>query len=123
MVATLLSSPSATTAESVLPEGTLLDTSNVLSVFLSLAAVLALIVLVGWVMKRIHRVQRGGSALLEIVDVLPVGPKEKILLVRAGESRILVGMTPGNLNTLGALDAKTVTTQKDFKVALSEHAA
>ena len=122
MVATLLSTPSATAAESVLPEGSTLGTSNFISVFLSLAVVLALIVLVGWVMKRMQRIQRGGTTLLEVVDVLPVGPKEKILLLRAGGRHLLVGITPGQLSTLGTLDSATIL-DKEATFSLSEQAA
>ncbi|MDH3645511.1 MAG: flagellar biosynthetic protein FliO [Gammaproteobacteria bacterium] len=133
MVATLLSTPSATAAESVLPEGSTLGTGSLISVFFSLAVVLGLIVLVGWVMKRMQRVQRGGSAMLEVVDVLPVGPKEKILLVRAGDQRLLIGITPGQLSNLGTLGPgadlgleladPAASPGTELKFELAEHAA
>ena len=125
MVATLLSPlPSnATAAESVLPAGPSLGAGNYLSVFLSLAVVIGLIMLVGWVMKRLQRVQRGGSVAMEVIDVLPVGPKEKILMVRAGQSRLLVGMTPGRLSTLGILDDEAASTEDRPEFRISDFAA
>ena len=125
MVATLLSPlPSnATAAESVLPAGPSLDAGNYLSVFFSLAVVVGLIMLVGWVMKRVQRVQRGGSATMEVLDVLPVGPKEKILMVRAGDSRLLIGMTPGRLSTLGILDTEIAASEEQPRFRISDYAA
>ena len=120
MVATLLSPSFATAAESVLPAGSSLDAGNFVSVLASLAGVLALILLVGWVMQRMQRVRRGGSATLEVVDVLPVGPKEKIVLIRAGRKQLLLGMAPGRISSLGELDTEA-DAQPKFRVA--EHAA
>ncbi len=105
MVAILLSPSLATAAEPVLPAGPSLDFSSLLSVVTSLALVLALILAAGWVMRRMNRVQRGGTTALEVVDVLPVGPKEKIILVRAGQSHLLVGLTAGRLSPLGEVNA------------------
>ena len=124
MVATLLSpSPSlATATESVLPAGTSLDAGNYLSVFFSLGIVLGLILIVGWAMKRMQRVQRGGSATMEVIDVLPVGPKEKILLVRVEGSRLVIAMTPGRLNTLATLDKPQVADDK-AQFTIADHAA
>lgn len=125
MVATLLSpSPSnATAAESVLPAGSALDPGNYLSVFLSLAVVLGLILAVGWIMKRLQRIQRGGSKSMEVIDVLPVGAKEKILLVRAGDARLLVAMTPGRLTTLALLDDHLAAAIESPKFRIADHAA
>lgn len=125
MVATLLSPlPSvATTTESVLPAGPSLSSGSYLSVFFSLAVVVGLIVLVGWVTKRLQRVQRGGSATMEVIDVLPVGTKEKILIIRAGESRLLIGMTPGRLCTLGILDTATQNSEELPRFTIPDHAA
>ena len=123
MVATPLSPSIATAAESVLPAGSALDVGNFASVLVSLVGVLALILLVGWLMQRMQRVRRGGSAALEVVDVLPVGPKEKLVLVRAGEKQLLLGMAPGRITPLGELETAAAATTPKPEFRISEHAA
>ncbi|MBT8137863.1 MAG: flagellar biosynthetic protein FliO [Gammaproteobacteria bacterium] len=121
MVATLLSPSIATAAESVLPAGSFESAGSFISVIVSLAGVLALILLVGWFMNRLQRVRRGGSATLEVVDVLPVGPKEKILLIRAGEKQVLLGMAPGRISALAEFEPEAAKPKPKFSIA--EHAA
>ena len=123
MVATLLSPSIATAAESVLPAGSFESAGSFVSVVISLAAVLALILLVGWVMNRLQRVRRGGSATLEVIDVLPVGPKEKILLLRAGDKQVLLGMAPGSISPLAEIEPAGDLADAEPKFRIAEHAA
>lgn len=123
MVAIQLSPSLATAAEPVLPAGPSLDLHSYLSVIVSLGVVLGLILLAGWLMRRVQRVRRGGSATLEIVDVLPVGPKEKILLVRAGDRRLLIGLTPGRMSALGAVDRAADANGDEPVFRIAGHAA
>lgn len=122
MVASFLSPSLATAAEPVLPTGSAIDMASFGSMMLKLALVLALIVAGGWIVRRLQHVQRGTSKTLEVLDVLPVGPKERILLVRAGETQLLVGQTPGRLNTLQRLD-RPVAFADQVARELTEHAA
>lgn len=123
MVATLLSPSIAAAAESVLPAGSFENAGNFVSVIVSLVAVLALILLVGWVMNRLQRVRRGGTATLEVIDVLPVGPKEKILLLRAGEQQVLLGMAPGRISSLGEVTPQHKAADPEPKFRVAGHAA
>jgi flagellar protein FliO/FliZ len=41
---------------------------------------------------------------MKTLGVLPMGVKEKILLVEVGDKQILLGMTPQNINTLAIFD-------------------
>lgn len=122
MVAGVLSISRATLAEPVLPAGTSLDWSSFAMVMLKLAVLLALIVAAAWVVKRVRRVGHRGGQALEIIDVLPVGPKERILLVRAGATRILVGSTPGGLRTLHRMD-EPASFSSEIRRELAERAA
>lgn len=78
----------------------LTGTEVVGQVTLSLVLVVALLLLLAWGMRRLNRFQSQGSVDLRVVGGLTLGTREKILLVEAGDARLLVGVSPGGLSTL-----------------------
>lgn len=78
---------------------------------LSLLMVIALIVLLAWGIKRLNGTgltQRHG---LKIVSQLPLGTKERIAVVEAGEEQFLIGVTAQNIQLIAKLEQKLDTTQ------------
>jgi flagellar protein FliO/FliZ len=69
-------------------------------VTLSLLLVVAVLLLLAWGMRRLNRFQTQGALDLRVVGALTLGAREKILLVEAGDARLLVGVSPGGLRTL-----------------------
>ena len=67
----------------------------------SLLAVLVMIVGVAWLLRRspLGALSRGHGPL-RVVATLPLGPKERLVLVEAGESRILLGVAPAGIVAL-----------------------
>ncbi len=59
---------------------------------LSLLVIVALILAVGWVVKRFKLAGPRGRGDIAVLDQLAVGPRERILLVRVGDSQVLVGI-------------------------------
>jgi flagellar protein FliO/FliZ len=72
-------------------------------VTLALVLVLGAVFALAWVMKRV----RGfGSRVGRSVDVLaqvPLGQKERAVLLKVGPTQILIGVSPGRVNTLYVL--------------------
>ncbi len=122
MVASPLSPVIAAAAEPVLPTGPSMEASGFAMMMLKLAIVLALIVGGGWLVKRLRRGQRPGNSTLEVLDVLPVGPKERILLVRAGDIQLLVGSAPGCISTLHCLE-QPLSFAEHTRLQIEEQAA
>ena len=76
---------------------------------LSLIAIVALILAIGWVLKRFKlkfaaRLRR----LAEILDQLSVGPRERVVLVRIGEAQVLLGVGASGIVALTPLSAPIV---------------
>jgi flagellar protein FliO/FliZ len=69
-------------------------------VSLSLLLVVGVLLLLAWGMRRLNRFQTAGALDLRVLGALTLGAREKILLVEAGETRLLVGVSPGGLRTL-----------------------
>jgi flagellar protein FliO/FliZ len=75
---------------------------------LSLIAIVVLILAIGWILKRFKLSTAQGSVDSEVLDQLSVGPRERVLLVRVGESQVLVGVGPGGIVPLTPLAAPII---------------
>lgn len=71
-----------------------------LQTLLGLALVIGLIFALAWLSKRLGGALPGNSKIMKILAVLPVGPREKIVLVEVGGQQMMLGVTPGQINTL-----------------------
>jgi flagellar protein FliO/FliZ len=72
---------------------------------LSLIAIVALILAIGWVLKRFKLSTPRGSVDSEVLDQLSVGPRERVMLIRIGEAQVLVGVGPSGIVQLTPLAA------------------
>ena len=80
------------------------DAGGLLHVCLSLGVVIALILGAGWVLRRLQggTVRSGGN--LRALESIAIGMKERVVLVQAGETQMLLGVGPGNVRTLHVFD-------------------
>lgn len=76
---------------------------SVLQVIVSLALVLAAVMLVGWILKRIQPMQRGPDGTLKVVGSLALGQRERVVLLEVNDTWLLLGVTPGQVNTLHSM--------------------
>jgi flagellar protein FliO/FliZ len=72
-------------------------------VTLSLGLVLALIFATAWVARRMRGLNRASTDALDVISSLPLGQKERAVLVRVGKQQILLGVAPGRVTTLHVL--------------------
>jgi flagellar protein FliO/FliZ len=72
-------------------------------VTLALLIVLGAVFVVAWVVKRMRGFgNRVGNAIDVIADI-PLGQKERAVLLKVGKTQILIGVAPGQVNTLHVL--------------------
>ena len=69
-------------------------------VTLALLAVVALIAGLAWVLRRARGFGSASQDRIRVLSERAVGPKERCVLVRVGDTDILVGVAPGNVRTL-----------------------
>lgn len=74
--------------------------------FLPLFAVLALVALAAWAVKKYLPARRlvSGTGVMEIVARLPLNPKQSLVLVKMGQRMVLVGLSPERVNTVCLVD-------------------
>ena len=72
-----------------------------------LAAVCALAyAMLRWGVRRLSPLNPNRSSRMEIVDRLPIAPKQSLLVVRTGDQIWLVGSSEAGLQMLGSLDGQ-----------------
>ncbi len=80
------------------------DTAALLRVTVGLVVVLLVIVGLGWVLRRMGGMHTHGSGQLRVLAGVSVGTKERVVLVSAGKTQLLLGVGPGQVRTLHILD-------------------
>ena len=69
-------------------------------VLLGLAIVLAAVVFAAYAIRRLQPATWGGAGPLKVLATLPVGARERVVLVQAGSVHMLLGVTATQINTL-----------------------
>lgn len=79
--------------------------AELVRVLISLLGVVALIFFVGWLSRRAQTRIRPGGRKIRVVESMPVGVKDRIMLLEVGGTQLLVGASPsGGLRTLHVLE-------------------
>ncbi len=101
----MLAFPSpAYTAETVAPVRASLVSADVVHVILGLFLVLLVIVGLAWLLRHVLRFQPTMSGQLRILGGLSMGPRERVVLLKIGDTQMLLGVSPGRIQTLHVLD-------------------
>jgi flagellar protein FliO/FliZ len=72
-------------------------------VVLALLLVVAVLVLLGRLLRRTRAFGAPGAKAMEILADLPLGTKERAILMRIGSTQLLLGVAPGRVSTLHVL--------------------
>ena len=63
-----------------------------------------------WFAKRLRGGLKTGGARIQVLGAQALGPKERAVLVRVGDTDILVGVAANSVNTLHVFPAGAITT-------------
>ncbi len=81
----------------MVPPASPVSVGSVAQLALSLAAIVALILAVSWVLKRLKLGTVRGRGEIAIIDQLALSPRERIVLVRVGDAQLLIGVGAGGV--------------------------
>lgn len=84
----------------------------VLQTLLGLGAILAIILALAWLIKRTGRFQSSPNGEIKVIAGIPLGTRERAVLLEVGGEKVLVGVTPQHIQTLHVL-GKSSSTQAD----------
>lgn len=93
-------------AEAPKPSQNLASTSSMMmQVTLGLVVVIALMLILAWLAKRLRLVPGGSHhQALKVMAVLPLTNRERLVLVQVGEEQLLLGVTSNQINCLHQLE-------------------
>jgi|GEM_PF-431397 len=95
------------------PPTAAVSTGSVLQVIVSLLLVLAAVVMVAWVLKRINLPQQGSGNALKVISGVAVGQRERVVLVEVNDTWLVVGVAPGQVNALHSMPKGSIPTQSN----------
>jgi flagellar protein FliO/FliZ len=90
---------------------------------LGLLFLLLLVIGAWWLVRRMGGLQfHGGAGAMQVLAALPVGPRERVVLVSVGGQQLLLGVAPGRVSLLMKLEEplETATAGGDFASRLRQ---
>jgi flagellar protein FliO/FliZ len=98
LAASLLFALGTAHAQGQAPEG-----PSLLPLVLTFVLVLALIPVAVWMLKRLGAGNVSATAGMQVVAQLPLGQRERLVVVEAGDRWLILGVTPSSINRVGTL--------------------
>ncbi|MDP5032733.1 MAG: flagellar biosynthetic protein FliO [Paraglaciecola sp.] len=78
------------------------NSTSVVSIFLSLLLVIAVVFMLAFLMRRFN-VTHAGSSQLKVVASMMAGTRERVMVIEVGDEQHLIGVTAHNINHLAKL--------------------
>jgi flagellar protein FliO/FliZ len=76
---------------------------SIMQIMFSLLLVIAAIVLVAWLLKRMNITRQGTGSQLKVISGVTIGQRERIVLVEIEDTWLVIGVGPGQIRTLHTL--------------------
>jgi len=90
-----------------------LSGANLGQLAIGLLFVLLMVIGLAWLLRRVGGVSLGGSQALKVIGGMSMGARERVVLLQVGETQLLVGVSPGRIQTLHVLDKPVVVTDQN----------
>ena len=71
--------------------------------------VLGLIFALAWLARRFGLQRLGGSSVVKVISSASVGARERVVVVELAGTWLVLGVTPGQVNTLHSLPAQATS--------------
>jgi len=84
------------------------DSHTITQLVISFFAIIALIIFAAFMLKKSHWFQKNMGGHIEIISSMPLGTKEKLILLQVGPKQLLVGITSGGINTLHVFEGNEI---------------
>lgn len=73
-------------------------------VFLMLILIVGLIFACAWIVRRMSGGIGVNQRHIQVLSVMPLGTREKLMIIKAADEYLLIGITPNGINTLHRYD-------------------
>jgi len=85
---------------------------HLVDVTLALMGIIGLIFAISWFVKRFSQGAFSANAHIKVISAMPLGTRERIVLIEAGGQQLLLGITSTNINTLHVFETPIVVDNK-----------
>ncbi len=99
----LFAAPHAASSIAAAAPGAAQAAGGVASVTFALLVVLAAIFVFAWLARRVRGFGNRAGNALDVIAEMPLGPKERAVLLKVGAEQILIGVAPGRVSALHVL--------------------
>jgi flagellar protein FliO/FliZ len=72
---------------------------------LFLLLIIGLIVGLGWLLRRMGHAPMGGKGMVTVLGSVSLGTRERAVVLQSGDTRLLVGVAPGQVQMLCMLES------------------
>ena len=96
-----------------MPPPSVVSTEGMLKMVAGLLLVLAIIAAIVWILKRFALHPGPASGAIKIIASAAVGQRERIVLVEVENTRLVLGVAPGRVNTLHCIDRPSTKSSND----------
>jgi flagellar protein FliO/FliZ len=84
-------------------QGRIVSATSLTPLLLALLLVLALIPAAAWLLRRVGLAQPNSAAGLRVVAQVPLGPRERVVIIEVADRRWLLGVGAAGITRLGTL--------------------
>ena len=95
--------------------GTTIDTGQYLQMILALAFIVGLIFAVAWLMRRMGNLPTSSRGALKVLTGISIGQRERVVLMQAGKTQLLLGVAPGQIRTLHVFDEPVIEADEQLE--------
>lgn len=81
---------------------------------LGLLIVLGAFFLCIWLLRKFSGYSASGAGRMRVVDGLSLGMREKVILLQVGKKQLVLGVTPGRIQTLEVLEGEDCLVREDM---------
>ncbi|MDH5553216.1 MAG: flagellar biosynthetic protein FliO [Nitrosomonas sp.] len=100
--------------------GSVIAAESMTQMIAALMLVLLIIIAIAWLLKRFAIIPSTSTGLIKIVSAASVGQRERIVIVDIGETRLVLGVAPGQVNKLHSMKNSSLeAVEKTPKKAVS----
>ncbi|MGA8864753.1 MAG: flagellar biosynthetic protein FliO [Gallionella sp.] len=117
LLAPVLATAADLTRPALTPPPPAVSSGSIVQIIFSLLLVLAAIVLVAWLLKRVNATQLGAGNQLKVLGSVALGQRERIVLVEVKDTWLVVGVGPGQIRNLHTLQKQDIQNAGDPSTA------
>jgi flagellar protein FliO/FliZ len=96
------------------------SSSGLLRVIIALLVVVGAVIAAGRFARRMRGFSGASNSALQVIGQLPVGARERAVLIRVGERQLLLGVAPGSVRTLYVFDDMPVAREATAEEAAAQ---